>query len=235
MRMGKESEYEKINRQMYTIIREAIVRQKSNGRNPEIVYKDSEEGIELARYVIDGYNLYYDIKTGEVYISKEELFERGQNKMNDGVVYLHRPYAYGTKELLPYYEITCKHPLKEKSLAFHLSCYSNEYKNPRYHERVDRVLPNRTKRDEQGNITLLEDQKDWKSNTNLTIEDLLGEAYEATTSEGTMLKEYYMEAGCLLKNVHAIAEYITRKNQNARRSGSIYQGNGPKTKDDDGR
>lgn len=233
--MGKESEYKELNEQMYTIIKEAITRSKSNGHNPEIVYKDSEEGIELARYVIDGHNLYYDSKTGDAYLSKEELFERGQNKMNDGVVYLHRPYAYGTKELLPYYEITCKHPLKEKSRAFHLSCYSNEYKNPRYHEKVDRYLPNRTKRDKQGNITLLEVQKDWKSNTNLTIEDLLGEAYEATTSEKTMLKEYYMEASCLLKNVRAIAEDITRKNQNARRSGSGYQGRRPRTNDEDER
>ena len=39
MRMGKESEYEKINGQMNTIIKEAITRSKSNGHNPEIVYK----------------------------------------------------------------------------------------------------------------------------------------------------------------------------------------------------
>lgn len=233
--MKEKSEYEELNGQMNTIIKEAITRSKSNSHNPEIVYKDSEEGIELARYVIDGHNLYYDSKTGDAYLSKEELFEKGKNKMNAGVVYLHRPYADIMKMLLPYYEITCKHPLEEETPAFKLSYCGDEYDNPRNCEIANRFLPNRTKYDKQGNIMLTKIQKDWMSNTNLTIEDLLGEAYEATPAEETMLKEYYMEAGCLLKNVRAIAEDITRKNQNARRSGSRYQGNGPKTKGDDGR
>ena len=79
--MKEKSEYEELNEQMYTIIREAIVRQKSNGRNLEFVYEDSKKSIKPARYVIDGYNLYYDIKTGEAYVSKEELFEKGKDEI----------------------------------------------------------------------------------------------------------------------------------------------------------
>lgn len=155
--------------------------------------------------------------------------------MNAGVVYLHRPYADIMKMLLPYYEITCKHPLEEETPAFKLSYCSDEYDNPRNCEIANRFLPNRTKYDKQGNIMLAKIQKDWMSNTNLTIEDLLGEAYEATPAEETMLRETYMSASCLLKNVRAIAGDITRKNQNAISSGSGYQGRRPKTNDEDER
>lgn len=220
--MKEKSEYEELNEQMYTIIREAIVRQKSNGRNLEFVYEDSKKSIKLARYVIDGYNLYYDIKTGEAYVSKEELFEKGKDEIKKGVVYLHRPYAHVIKELLPYYEITCLNPKENGYLLFYLSCHEKGSKNPKYYDKTDRYLPT-------FNI-----KQDWKSDTNLKMEDLLGAAYEATPSEKTMLREAYMNASCLLNNVGAISEDIIRKNKKTEKS-HTYQGNGPKTKGDDGR
>ena len=196
--MEGKSGYETYNEYIDAIIDEAYRQSKFKDVDAEVVYVNEDEEIELSHCVVDGLHLYYDEKTKSVQISKEELYNIGENKRFTGVVIMSR---YNRNQC----ELQCEDPSNPTYALFYMAYYGS--KGKKYQGLCDKWLP--TAEFEIGMAPKKQLVKDLGPN----MEDLLKEAFEATPPESKKYRDAYESAIDLVGSIREVAEKA-RKNNN---------------------